>query len=597
MKKTTSLLWFVLIVAMLVVGAVLALQAKQAIRNSNLSALANLSVIDWATIVGVENSPRTDDPTLYDITLVAKNGEKMFFTTTSNLYADAAHWYQLQNGNLYVLKRAGYGGASDADWSDELWKIDGNKQETKLAAGKGIDYLVAPNDNTVALLQDQQITLIDLVRKTDRVLAANQVSLSNDALTVQFLTWSSDSFSLWGYAWHSTSPNFFRLTAPGWTIERYGVPELPFGRDFALNPNTGLLAYSAYPLFLDATDDEQFQSSGTEVVLWQYNLLTQKRESLAKSAATMFRPTWKDDVTVSYDDPDNNGNAPTAAITLDEHILAESQYRSDASEQYKLYSACPNRQTAFESLLKRANTDRKLLRLNGVLPVVMTPNTGSIDTDTFLAYSAEPNAYCGAGITAPLYATADHLFWAQGNCSGATADEHCLKAEEAIKTFSLTRQVPLHPDPFTFSVPAGWTMRRGYGAVNALAGGGPMKSAGFSVEGKDQFSSPNVSILWYHFNPHASLADIVNLRFPNNADGTIVKRDANAMIGGRQAHFLAVDGSTTPQPYDQASFWFVRMDTNTIAEINASYPTRKIFDAENASVQQLLNSLNIFSPA
>lgn len=596
MKKTSSLLWFVLIVAVLAVGAILAFQAQRAIHNGNLngnlSALTNNSAIDWAAITKAENTQHTDDPTLYDITLVAKSGEKTPYTTVKDLFADAAHWYQFQNGNLYILKRVGYEGINDTDWSDELWKVGENKQQTMLAAGKGIDYLVAPNDATVALLEGQQITMIDLVRKTDRVFTADQVSLSNDALTTQFLAWSSDSSALWGYSWHSSSPNFFRLNAPGWTIGRYDVPELPFGGDFALNPNTGLLAYSTYPLFLDAKDETEFRQSGKEVVLNQYNVYTQKRESLAQSSAAMFRPTWKDDSAVEYNNPSGSGIV-TKAISLDEQILATSHYKPDSSEQSDLYQACPSREPEFETVIKQANASRKLFMLNGALPIVMTENPNAINNAIFLDYGQDQFAYCGPQDRIPLHATQKHLFWGSANC-GVNPDDSCAKAEQAIQDFEDANNHLTVTADMTLTLPNGWTMQRGYGKNNSIQGA-PYKSIVFSVAGKNHFSSSDANILWYNFNPEAALADVAGARFPNNASGTIIKRDEHATIGAKSAYFLTLDGSRLEEPSYQASFWFVRVDSNTIAEISARYPNKQIFDAENSTVQKLLNSLTFFA--
>lgn len=590
LQKNTLLLWLALVTAIVVVGAVVLLQSQKTLNLANTGSTRSGTIV-WADVTGITVQQRSDDATQYDLFLTQKTGDPVFYTTISNVYTDAAHWYEVHGETIYILKRVGK--TTAPNWTDELWKIDSEKQQTKVASGQGLQFLVSPDNRYIAVALGSDMTVTDTKEKTDNAFAGTQLSLvSSDTITPQLLAWSNDGTNLWGYVDHTTEPNFFRLTLPTATVERFGYPDGTFNmQEAALNPNLGVLAYSTYPQFFDTDSDAAFRASQRDVTLWQYNIFTQKREQLATAKATMFQPVWKDDVTVSYNNPDGSGTL-TKTISLDEHILALSQYKADATDASSLYQQCPNRQPAFETLLKNAESGtRMVMQLNGSLPIVMTPNTPKISTDTFLAYGQDPNAYCGVGIKAPLFATPDYLFWAEGSCGGANTDEECTKAADAIKAFQLAQQTPTEADPFSFVTPAGWTMQRGYFPVNAVLSGGPAKNLGLTSPGADAFSTTTIRASWFHFNPDASLVDVANVVFPNNAGGTILKRDPKATIGGKEAYFVLLDGKKSPEPYYQSSQWFVRSSRDTITMFTVGYPTRAIYDATNAAVQQFMQSI------
>ncbi len=607
MATSRAFLWLTVCIVVIVVA--LALLLQQTSGPTKRLGLPAITTYTDEQVKAVEQEPNTADPAKTDIYLRLRSSERVLFVTATDVYRDHYHWAEFHNGNVYVVKRVRYEGVGDTDWDDELWKIDTSRQETKLSTAKGLDFRVAPNEGTIAVLANEQLTIIDRVKKEDTVFSADEVGFQKTA-GIELIGWSDDSEQFWGSTLFSALPNFFRIGVPDWNVERYSIPETPFGRDYTLNPNTGLLAYSTYPMLFDANDDDAFRQTGKAMTLWQYNLRTQKREALATSKATMFRPSWRDVKTVEYDDPEDvvDTKRLTATISLDEQIPVTLLYTQSTSEQ--LWSECANRNPAFDDLLRKAeSSEKRLLMLNDGLPVVMTPNMASIDLDTFLAYADEPNAYCGAGVTGPLFATEKHLFWSPKTCStGAVPPEgapsydqfqKCLPAEEAIKTFVLTRQLPDGPDRFSFIAPEGWGMNRWFGPVNPVQGGSPMKVVDLSPQEADPFTMPSAHFYEYRFNPQASLDDVLDVRLATlgSAGGKLQQKNPDAKLAGRQAAFAEIDGETASESFFRSNVWFLRLDNFTILEVGVFYPTKKSYDEENARIQTSLDSLTILPSA
>jgi len=162
---------------------------------------------------------------------------------------------------------------------------------------------------------------------------------------------------------------------------------------------------------------------------------------------------------------------------LTDQIENWSLYQEDSEITVGGTGDCGNAE--YTEFFKKVNSgSRKVLLLNNVLELVITPNYEEITNEQFLAWNSDDTAICVAGGIYPYYAYKDKLLW-KGVCStGYIPPENssdyqrfqdCLEAEEAVeKYFSTTENVPndwltFESDNFGYQIsyPSDWFLEEG----------------------------------------------------------------------------------------------------------------------------------------
>lgn len=173
----------------------------------------------------------------------------------------------------------------------------------QLPNGNDPDTRVSPDGKTLAIYDDKKLVLRDMATSAQKEIPVEALSIAPEPNGPFLEGWSNDNSELWGVILMSESPNFFRVVAPDWKVEQYPLPHLPWGRDYALNPNTGLVAHSTAPLLLDTEDARKFEESQQRVILSVYDLFSKRQIFVAESVAKSFQPRWIDDGVLEYTDP------------------------------------------------------------------------------------------------------------------------------------------------------------------------------------------------------------------------------------------------------------------------------------------------------
>ncbi|WP_313756998.1 hypothetical protein [Tissierella sp.] len=70
-----------------------------------------------------------------------------------------------------------------------------------------------------------------------------------------------------------------------------------------LNPNTGKIIFSDFPITFDIDNLSEFEMSKEKITLFYYDLVEKKLTSIDSSVAKIFNPEWIDDFTIEYDNP------------------------------------------------------------------------------------------------------------------------------------------------------------------------------------------------------------------------------------------------------------------------------------------------------
>ncbi len=99
----------------------------------------------------------------------------------------------------------------------------------------------------------------------------------------------------------------FKIAVESWETEKYDTEMAPVAHEYDLNPNTGLLVCSDYPVILDIIDYEHFMSEERTVHLFLYDFKNQDLKIIDTSKNESFDPVWIDDNSIEYNNPNGEG--------------------------------------------------------------------------------------------------------------------------------------------------------------------------------------------------------------------------------------------------------------------------------------------------
>ena len=247
------------------------------------------------------------------------------------------HNVEYHDGRLYVLKRLGYDGYPDEDWTDELWRYDRDGQGDLLYRLQGLDFRVSPDERWIAV-RDHERALVILDGQGQVTAERDVLELAGDRMARDFYRtldpspfyrpagWSADGEHLW-LEFHPGVQliGFLRLSAGDWHVEHYDVSGLGAGFESALEPTTGRLAYSDMPAILDEFSHEEFVASRRPVTLYVLDLETGQSDVVAVSEARRFLPRWLDEETLDYYDPADTSDDPARITTVVPEVTAEGR--------------------------------------------------------------------------------------------------------------------------------------------------------------------------------------------------------------------------------------------------------------------------------
>ena len=235
------------------------------------------------------------------------SGEEKLFITLDNIYREHYHNGEYHGGNLYIIKRIGDPGAADAEWSDELWRYDAQASGKMLISKKGLDFRAAPNETAIAIHYNETGgNLLAFINTNGDVLQEFKNVGGDYANSPQ--KWSDDGSIYWGALTMGPVPtSFYKVSVAAWQMSIYDLSQLKIGDEYDLNANTASLVYSDYPVMFDADTAQNFKNSGKAVTLFFYDLNSHVKQIIATSITKAFKPSWLDDKTIEYDDPNGEG--------------------------------------------------------------------------------------------------------------------------------------------------------------------------------------------------------------------------------------------------------------------------------------------------
>jgi len=251
---------------------------------------------------------------LSDIYLKRTTSQEGFLISITDVYTQHYHNVEYLNGHLYVLRRLGYKGYPDREWSDELWVYDENKKGRSLFKTQGIDFRVSPNEKYAAINTEDKVLFLHLPGGTKartfdvEDLMGLKASAYKD-LMIRLQKWSSDGKYFWGSLFYTSYPQmFFRINTESWSILSFDVLALNLqSGEIDLNPDTGEIVFSDFPAMFDVESVLRFRETKTRVHLYVYDLASQTKKEIATSVAKEFKPRWIGEDKIEIENPKTSG--------------------------------------------------------------------------------------------------------------------------------------------------------------------------------------------------------------------------------------------------------------------------------------------------
>jgi hypothetical protein len=228
----------------------------------------------------------------------------------ANVYVSHYHNSEYHHDSLYLIRRVGYEGYPDNDWTDELWRYEAEGQGTRLYSNKGLDFRVAPDESYAAIDADSKLAFVDSQGKIGWEFPIEQLSHHGGEIFeyIDLQKWSTDNAIFWGYLSIGGQPqSLFKVSLESWQLQITDVTNLPMYWEDDLNPDTGQIVYSDHPSFITEPSAKKFIESGQTVSLFVYEGNIAQPRLIATSKAKPFKPEWRDGKTLEYDDPNGSG--------------------------------------------------------------------------------------------------------------------------------------------------------------------------------------------------------------------------------------------------------------------------------------------------
>ena len=181
----------------------------------------------------------------------------------------------------------------EEDWSNALWCFSPYEAPKKIAEGKGLQFRVTKDGKLIAVQIADQIDFYD--DKGNVLHSISDESVNTEEYTgVSLEQWNDDGSILWCSLKEAyVTVAYVAVDTNSWEITKYD--DRSFGsQEYVLNPNTGWVTYSDYPVTLDTIAFDEFVESGKTTILFVYHLMTKEERVVDSSETNMFKPYWSD---------------------------------------------------------------------------------------------------------------------------------------------------------------------------------------------------------------------------------------------------------------------------------------------------------------
>ncbi|HKL41439.1 MAG TPA: hypothetical protein VJ962_02475 [Clostridia bacterium] len=187
----------------------------------------------------------------------------------------------------------------NSDWKDALWSFSPYEEANLIAEGKGLSFRVSKNNEYIAVEKQGAIEFYNEDGNLLKLISSETINTEDYAM-VQLEKWNDNSNTLWcslNETYNTIA--YIKINTETWALEKYD--DLNFNSaEHVLNPNTGWIVYSDYPVFLEITAFDEYMESEQMTTLSIYNLMTKENIEIEKSETNPFKPKWSNDHEILY---------------------------------------------------------------------------------------------------------------------------------------------------------------------------------------------------------------------------------------------------------------------------------------------------------
>ncbi|MBN2795103.1 MAG: hypothetical protein JXR88_06840 [Clostridia bacterium] len=221
--------------------------------------------------------------------LVNKESENNQVKGDYTIYKEHYHYLESYADAIYVIIRKGDPKLDDI-WTDTLWQLGPNKSN-QIFEGKGLDFRVSPDEQYIAVSTDLDLSLLDSEGNLLKQFSQSELD-STKNVHLNLLKWNDIGDVLWLESQETyITKHYIRIDMNSLHVDVY-ENQFVMGDDYDLDPNTGQIVYSDYPVFFDEEALKAYQESQVSTNLYYYDLNLQKKAFVRAATTTRFSPKW-----------------------------------------------------------------------------------------------------------------------------------------------------------------------------------------------------------------------------------------------------------------------------------------------------------------
>lgn len=197
---------------------------------------------------------------------------------------------------IYELKDS-----SDNNLSNALFSFSPYEDVRLIAEGESIDFRVSQNNEHIAVELNGNGN-IEIYGMDSELLH----SFSNDEMNTEEYTrvhleqWNDSGNVLWcSLMQEYTTVAYISINIETKEVVKYSDREFS-SEEYVLNPNTGWIVFSDYPVMLDNLSYEEYMKSDQVTTLSLYNLMTKEEIKIDSYVTNRFKPEWINNHEILY---------------------------------------------------------------------------------------------------------------------------------------------------------------------------------------------------------------------------------------------------------------------------------------------------------
>lgn len=185
------------------------------------------------------------------------------------------------------------------DWTEALWCFSPYEDAKLIAKGKGLNFRVSKNNKYIATSTQGDIQFYNKNGELLHTISKEKIN-NGEYPTLQLSKWNENGDTLWCELSETYNTiAYIKIDTETWEFVKYS--DLNFmSAEHILNPNTGKILYSDYPVLLDITSLEEYEKSNELTTLSIYNLMTKEKIDIESAEANKFNPKWINDNEILY---------------------------------------------------------------------------------------------------------------------------------------------------------------------------------------------------------------------------------------------------------------------------------------------------------